>query len=171
MQTAIDTKMYVQSSWSPPKWTFPRALFARYQSFAYFMRHSFPHHKKKTENLLPYQHKALKQLQQSSTHIVAQCNKNLGPALIEREKYIELVLRDHLSDHHTYRRMRADEVVDFTIATIEKVHQWIRKNKKEITTTEKRFVLKSTINNDDPLPKFYATMKVHKTPLKTRPIV
>ena len=30
---------------------------------------------------------------------------------------------------------------------------------------------KSILNNNSPLAKFYATMKVHKEPLKTRPIV
>ena len=36
---------------------------------------------------------------------------------------------------------------------------------------ERRFVRKCLLNNNNPLTKFYATMKVHKHPLKSQPLV
>ena len=83
IDNAIDTRMYVKSKWTPPPWHFPKALHNRFLSFAYFLRQHFKHCKKKTENLLPHQHRTLKELQQSDTLLVVQCDKNLGLALIE----------------------------------------------------------------------------------------
>ena len=110
-------------------------------------------------------------LQQSESLLVVQCDKNLGPALIKQDEYVLLVKQDHLSDVDTYARIDAEEAAAFAKETIKKVNKWVRRHKDMTTPMERRFVRKSVQNNNDPIPKFYATMKVHKQPLKTRPIV
>ena len=163
--------MYVRSQWTPKPWLFPKKLRSRLQSFNYYLQANFKHRRKKTENLLPHQHEALRSLQQSDKLLVVQCDKNLGPALIERAEYIRLVMRDHLSDPDTYERLDEEEASNFARETINLINRWLRTNKDAIHAMEKKFVRESIKNNTDPLPKFYATMKVHKMPLKTRPIV
>ena len=166
-----DKRMYVRSGWTPPPWLFPREVKYRLKKMNEFLKREFKSNRKKTENLLPFQHAALKQLQVSDTLLVVQCDKNLGPALIERSRYIHMVNHDHLLDRKTYLRLSEREAAAFAIETKAQVLRWIDRNRKETTKMERRFVKASVVDNATPLPKFYATMKVHKTPLKSRPIV
>ena len=61
-------------------------------------------------NLLPNQEAALKWLSSQSDIAVLSADKNLGPVIMERSKYIKLAFKDHLSDASTYRRLTHDEV-------------------------------------------------------------
>ena len=49
-------------------------------------------------NLLPYQTRALQLLQRQQDFLVCPCDKNLGPAIIERDDYIKIAMKDHLLD-------------------------------------------------------------------------
>ena len=61
-------------------------------------------------NLSREQHKLMKLLLQSDDRfIVCQTNKNLGPAILERDAYIKLTLKDHLSDRSTYQLLSKEE--------------------------------------------------------------
>jgi hypothetical protein len=53
-------------------------------------------------NLLPSQRIALQSLQQNNNIIVVQCDKNLGPTILEKQTYIQMAMRDHLQYHDTY---------------------------------------------------------------------
>ena len=44
-------------------------------------------------------------LQQQQTFLIVPCDKNLGPAIIERHDYLKLAMRDHLSDTTTYKSL------------------------------------------------------------------
>ena len=103
---------------------------------------------------------------------MVQCDKNLGPALIEREKYIKLVIRDHLSDANTYEQLTKDQAVSAIGLVRQKIESWIADNHKMLTRQE-RFFLHHHLEESKkhPFSIFYGTMKVHKTPLKTRPVV
>ena len=41
--------------------------------------------------------------------IILTCDKNLGPAIIERRKYVKLVLNEHLLNSSNYRRLDPHE--------------------------------------------------------------
>ena len=56
-------------------------------------------------NLLSYQTRALQSLQQQQDSLICPCDKNLGPAIIERDDYIKIAMRDHLLDGRTYRKL------------------------------------------------------------------
>ena len=109
-------------------------------SFVWFLEHSFKHKQKRTDNLLPYQHETLHQLQQSENLLVVQYNKNLGPALIERDKYVYMVWRDHLSNQQTYLCLTQNEAHAFAKKTIGLVIQWSTKHRKKVSLMEQRFV-------------------------------
>ena len=82
-----------------------------------------------------------------------------------------MVNHNHLLDRKTYLQLSEREAAAFAIETKAQVLRWIDRNRKETTKMERCFVKTSVVDNATPLPKFYATMKVHKTPLKSRPIV
>ena len=166
-----DGRMYVRSKWTPPPWLYPKEAKYRLSKMEEFVRKEFKKKKKVTENLLSHQHKTLRSLQTSSSLLVVQCDKNLGPALIEHEEYVLMVNRDHLLDKKSYTRLSEAEAATFAIETKRQALLWIEHNRPQTTKMERKFVKASLVDNPSPLPKFYATMKVHKSPLKTRPIV
>ena len=78
-----DPKMYVRSNWTPPHWTKPPVVLdKRLEKFSSTLDKLF---KKRTgkPNLLPYQTRALQQLQQQQDFLICPCDKNLGLVIIE----------------------------------------------------------------------------------------
>ena len=101
--TTYDPKMYVHSKWTPPHWTIPPvALEERLSRFSKEQGTLFNTGKGKT-NLLPHQQHALSTLQQQDTFLIVPCDKNLGPAIIERHDYLKIAMRDHLNEPTTYK--------------------------------------------------------------------
>ena len=49
-------------------------------------------------------------LQQQQTFLIVPCDKNLGPAIIQRHDYLKIAMRDHLSDTTTYKSQSTSEV-------------------------------------------------------------
>lgn len=47
-------------------------------------------------NLTPLQSKALKLLKQNTQVVIKSTNKNLGPAIMDKDFYINKILNDHL---------------------------------------------------------------------------
>ena len=48
---------------------------------------------------------------------------------------------------------------------------WLKNNKPVLTKGERRNLKKQMEDTEECFPVFYLTLKVHKTPLKSRPIV
>ena len=91
-------------------WTIhPVALEERLSRFFGALNKLFKTRKGKT-NLLPHQHRALRMLQQQHTFLIVPCDKNLGPAIIERHDYLKIAMRDHLSDTTTYKSLSTSEI-------------------------------------------------------------
>ena len=96
-------KMYVRSNWMPPHWSKPPVVLdKRLEIFSFTLDKLFKKRIGKP-NLLPYQTRALQQLQLQQDFLICPCDKNLGPAIIERHNYINITMRDHLLDGCTYR--------------------------------------------------------------------
>ena len=133
----------------------------------------FQHKRTPTRTLLPLQEKALSWLKEHPEIMVVKTDKNLGPAIIEREQYFQYAWRDHLSDRNTYRRLspeaaqrRIDQIaqdIKFFITTFQaslKGH--------EITYLW-RLLNRVTYNNA--FSWMYLMPKIHKNPMKTRAII
>ena len=55
--------------------------------------------KNKHSNLSKIQQKSLLQLKDNDDFIIISCDKNLGPAILERTEYIKRALKEHLNDY------------------------------------------------------------------------
>jgi hypothetical protein len=78
--------LYVKSRWTPPPWKIPLKITRTLHSFKAAVR-KLVTKKRSPSNLLLNQKKALNYLRNQQDFLVVQCDKNLGPAIIERDKY------------------------------------------------------------------------------------
>ena len=91
--------------------------------------------------------------------------------MISTTQYIRLAFRDHLNDSRTYNYID-NEHKQLAVDRIRYLfNAWIKKYKKLLSKHELHTLCQVLKNNKDPFSKFYLLMKVHKSPLKTRPIV
>jgi hypothetical protein len=93
------------TSWEADRDDLPDEFRARVSYFLRRMKTIFYQCRIGPSNLLPYQKYLLRILCQSEWWIVVPTDKNLGPAIMDRTKYIFLIYRDHLSDESTCRRL------------------------------------------------------------------
>ena len=170
----FNPRLYQPTDWTPPEsvFPFPETISTRLSQFYKAVKQMHRRQKAK-RNLLPLQARSLRVLRNQNDFIIAQCDKNLGPAVIERDRYIELAFRDHLGDHTTYKRLTPQRAGQLHRTLRNKLADWIErwKKQKKLTKNEFNFLSHHLHNNEEPFATFYLTMKVHKSPLKTRPIV
>ena len=165
-----DPKMYINSEWTPQDWQIPLPAVRRYNNFkthiaSIFIKQQAP------SNLLTHQHLALRQLKLQKEFMVVQCDKNLGPALIEYNVYIQRALQDHLLHQDTYRRLSPDTARHYAIRINDLIASWLHKYHASLLTSERKYIRTTVLKSSNPFPVFYLTMKVHKEPWATRPIV
>ena len=173
-----DPKMYVRSNWTPPYWTIPPVVLQeRLDNFSNKLNKMFKKRMGKT-NLLSYQTRALQSLQRQQDFLVCPCDKNLGPAIIERHDYIKIAMRDHLLDGRTYRRLSKTDCDNHKTRLTKEVYSWLKKYNKTLTKMERAFLKQGLDKNKKPFSGFYLTLKAHKlkpgqnvNQLKSRPIV
>jgi hypothetical protein len=162
-------RLFLRSDWEPPKSLVNFSLQRRVQNFTKAIKATFI--KKRTRsNMLPYQRFLLATLRKSSDFVIFPADKNLGPCIIERERYIKRAFEDHLNDDTTYQRLSEAEANN-RIKTLRRImDNFLENYKNKILKEDWKFIKRSLIV-EDPFAKFYLTAKVHKKPWKTRPIV
>ena len=173
-----DPKIYVRSNWTPPYWTLPPiVLQQRLDKFATTLNKLFKRTLGKT-NLLSYQARALQSLQKQQDFLICPCDKNLGPAIIERDDYIKIAMIDHLLDGRTYRRLSEADCNNHKQRLIQEIKSWFKQYNKTLTKMERAFLKQGLDQNKRAFAGFYLTLKAHKlkpgqnvTHLKSRPIV
>ena len=119
--------------------------------------------------MFPHQRRALRELRQRKDILVVNCDKNLGPAVIERSRYIQMALSEHLTNQETYERLTRTEAMQAAADIKDNFEQWME-TWEDILTKNEKFFLKTKTENiplDKSLSTFYLLMKVHKTPLLT----
>lgn len=96
-----------------PDGMFPDKLKDQMFAFNIALRKLFKR-KKVKHNLSRHHCNLLSYLCSQQDFIIAQCDKNLGPAIIERDRYIQLAYRDHFSDTTRYKRLSKYEADLYT---------------------------------------------------------
>ena len=76
-------------------------------------------------------------MQQQNDLMIITCDKNLGPAVIERQAYIRLVYRDHLNDTNTYKFLNSAAAHAF----IDRIAYLLRKFIKNIDNLSEKLHL------------------------------
>jgi hypothetical protein len=96
-------------------------------------------------------------------------NKNLGPCIIERTKYIQAAL-DNLSDTSTYELLEPNDGQQSIIGAKQNIIKFLWDYHHFLTKDDNTFFLWRSLEVKDKYSYFYISTKVHKTPWKSRPI-
>jgi hypothetical protein len=120
-------------------------------------------------NLTPLQLSALRKLQSNSKIIIKPTDKNLGPAVLDTETYVNQVLQEPLNTKH-YQLLSNTESRNRYEAFRTALKDLITTNidclsKAEVLYFQRSFKLRHR------LPIFYGLPKVHKSPISLRPVV
>ena len=161
----FDKKIYIPSEWDPKHWMVPVEVTYRFHKLRRELEALFQK-RRGTSNLLPIQRKSLHALRQQHSTIVVDCDKNLGPCLIDRETYITRTLA-HLQDRHTYLPLTHIQVQQEVSRVQNNIKDWMKEHDRWLTRAEKKYLRHEPTTN---LPIFYMTIKIHKTPWSLRPI-
>ena len=170
-EKSFDPALYMSKDWSPPEWLVPGEVLNRLDTFDKRIKTIFKKKKRISNNLLRHQTHTLHSIARRPDLIVVNCDKNLGPAVIERAVAIRRVFDDHLHDGPYYKEYTQSEAERHMRRTAVNITNWTNKYIRSIHTEERNFIRNSKRNVDNPFPIFYITLKIHKSPWTTRPIV
>jgi hypothetical protein len=122
-------KMYIKSEWTARSLQIPYEIQTRLNEFNQALK-KLVKPQKTTVNLLRHQKRALTQLWNQTYFLIVQCDKNLGPAVIERLEYIMMDFRDHLNCRRTYKRLNPSQTEFAKGQLLMAFQDWIKRNKK-----------------------------------------
>ena len=146
----------------PPHWTKPPVVLEkRLEKFSLTFDKLFKKPIGKL-NLLSYQTCALQQQQLQQDFLICPCNKNLGPAIIERHNYINIAMRDHLLDGHTYRPLSNADCANHKQRLENEIKAWMNSYHKNIIKMERAFLKQGLEENKKAFAGFYLTLKANK---------
>ena len=103
--------------------------------------------------------------------MVVQTDKDLGPGAIEPRESLRYKTRDHLGDTWTYQRLSPAAAAYRATSERKLLEKWIKKYLDERSKEQRKFLCTNLRLNEEPSGFLYLHFKVHKIPLKTRPIV
>ena len=165
-----NSKLYVKSLWNPPHADGNKEL--RMIDFATRLECEGARVKKRhpRTNLTPQQYAVLHTIRADRRFMVCLTDKNLGPAILERDVYIQRVFVDHLDKTATYEHLPPNRAKELMQQTKQQLIALVERHQKALPHHE-RVYFKRSFAESHRTPQFYLTLKVHKTPWATRPVV
>ena len=122
------------------------------------------------KNLTSFQTKILEELRKLQEILFAHSDKNLGPVAVTLKRYIQDALV-HLANRSTYEFISEEEAQKRNQALHSEIFRWTVKFRKEVGDDTVAFLrAKLKESKKEPFGFFYLLYKLHKTPLKTRPV-
>jgi hypothetical protein len=166
----FEPRTHVPSEWEPRDTQCNTAYINRISAFTRKMIQL--HQRRRTSsNLLLHQRHLLRTIRQSDTLVICQADKNLGPCIVEKDRYKQDACTDHLDDTKTYKLLSEAEANQKIAIVKMLIQKLISKHRNIIDRIDLRFLRAGISKVKDPFNKLYLTYKVHKTPIKTRPVV
>lgn len=165
-------KLYLPDpSWEPDEPCNP-ILSSRRNNFLFAIRLLFANNIKVRQSLMPHQLMILQWLLDHPEIVVLNSDKNLGPAVIERERYVELAWLDHLSDRNTYQRLSLNEAINM-LKTIRSEIEIFTDVFTSVDNDDRTFIIRTleNVQEESGFSFMYLLAKIHKTPLRTRAII
>jgi len=127
------------------------------------------HQSTNLSNLTPLQSNTLRKLRNNEMIIVKPTDKNLGPAIMDKEDYISKVLTEHLSTND-YLRLTKQEALSKLSQLKDTLKNLITTNQNSLSQPELIYFQRG-LKNQHRIPLFYGLPKVHKNPISLRPVV
>jgi hypothetical protein len=166
-----DNRLYISSTdWEPKKSDIPAEIQHQVHQFKKYMLRIF-RSKKSLTNLTVLQQQTMTTLRDSPDLLVCKSDKNLGPIVVDRRRYVLHAFQDHLSDPNTYQSMNALTSFIHMRQVRQRILEFIAQFQHELDREDVIYLHRYLDSVKDPYPHFYLLWKIHKTPLKTRPIV
>ena len=112
----------------------------------------------------------LAHFQHDKRMIIVNTHKGLGPGGQLLSDYTKDAINNHLGDPQIYARLTKQEATASAIHIRHEIACWISKYNHSIPKNVKAFLRHHLKENVDPFGYFYLLYKIHKKPMKTRPI-
>ena len=179
-------KVKLPSEWTPSESEIPTEVSIRVLRFFNELEKLYSKRAARS-NLRPYELKLLKRLQEDVSIIIASADKGLGPVAVEIHKYIAEALK-HLEDEEHYDIISSEEANSMTEQIVRDIDLWVEKYQPLTVSEKKRGIrrpnagalmeeeckyikeLTHKAKIQSPNAVFYLLFKMHKDPIKTRPV-
>jgi len=120
-------------------------------------------------NLTPIQAQTLRLLKRNKNIVIKPTDKNLGPAVMDTNDYVDKILKEHLLTN-TYKQLTHTEMLNTMTDLKSALTNAIQSNADKLSQAELTF-FKRSLTSHFRLPIFYGLPKVHKNPVALRPVV
>ena len=122
-------------------------------------------------NLTTMQAALCKKLKKGSEYKVVLADKNCGAGIIETEYYTEKGVTEHLNNAEVYQKMYKGVAFAHLKGVEMLIDSFINKFQDSMSDAEYIYLKRALKKYSGKMFWFYMTVKVHKNPIKYRPIV
>ena len=161
-EDSYNPNLYVASDWQPP--LIPNAnMEARLMKFSDELDVLFKNNRARSNyktNLSKFQYNMMQEMRQDRRFIICLTDKNLGPAILERDVYINRALQDHLLKPANYQQLDPDRAKIMMNDTNEQLKALYGKLGGTLNKAERTYFKRSRIKKEPEYqtPQFYITI-------------